>query len=273
MKRGLSDLATSDQATDKVAGLFTLLEKAQLQARHAEAAKCCTDLGLSQLDDLHLDSVREELSKSLRLKFVENEKLKAECADVSKLRAYAASDSGQSSGDGSDRALGSQPPDTGGTRTAVPAELAAELSTQAQQLIRLQDENRDLRRRLSTSPIVSPPTQALLHAGTSQSDVASPAAPDGIIGAIMTLTIVGSLEGPPPFDAAAADALVAKLAQTLEMHKQHLTVKKARSRKGHLHQWGRVRARSSLSTWTSRATCGTSRAHPEAQAVAARLPS
>ena len=165
-----------------MAGLFTLLEKAELQARHLEAAKCCTDLGLSKLDDLHLDPVREELSKSLKLKFVENEKLKAECADVSKLRAYAASDSGFSLGAGSGQALGSQPPDMGGNRTAAQAELTAEPhpQTQAQQLVRLQDENRDLRRCLSTSPIVSPPTQALLSAGTSQSDVTSPTAPDGI---------------------------------------------------------------------------------------------
>jgi hypothetical protein len=201
MKRGLSNLAADNVvgATDKVAGLLTLLEQAELQARHSEAAKCCIDLGLSKLDDLHLDSVREELSKRLKLKFVENEKLKAECADVSKLRAYAASDSGFSLGAGSGQALGSQPPDMGGTRTVVPAELAAELSTQAQQLVRLQDDYRDLRRRLSTSPIVSPPTQALLDAGTSQSDVTSPAAPDGIIGAI---------------------------------------VKRLRSRKGHLHHVG-----------------------------------
>jgi hypothetical protein len=74
-----------------VPGLRTLLEKANLLARYPEAARCCVELGITQIDDLEIDAVREELSRILRLKFVEKEKLKAECADVAKLRAYASS--------------------------------------------------------------------------------------------------------------------------------------------------------------------------------------
>lgn len=42
-----------------VAGLRTLFEKAKLLARYPEAAKCCVELGVKELDDLHLERVRE----------------------------------------------------------------------------------------------------------------------------------------------------------------------------------------------------------------------
>jgi hypothetical protein len=42
-----------------VAGLRTLFEKAKLLARYPEAARCCAQLGVKELDHLHLERVRE----------------------------------------------------------------------------------------------------------------------------------------------------------------------------------------------------------------------
>ena len=87
-KRDLGDVAP-----DPVPGLRTLLERADLLAQHSEATRICADLGVTKLDDLQYEGVRRELSRSLRLKFVETEKLRAQCADDAKLRAYAQADS------------------------------------------------------------------------------------------------------------------------------------------------------------------------------------
>jgi hypothetical protein len=91
----LADAEEGGSSLPPVAGLRTLLEKAELEARYPEAVRCCVELGVTKLVDLGIDSVREELSRNVRLAFVEKEKLKVECADVAKLRAYALSASGQ----------------------------------------------------------------------------------------------------------------------------------------------------------------------------------
>jgi hypothetical protein len=62
------------EPTPPLAGLRTLLEKVGLGDRYPEAAKCCAELGVKRLDDLHLEGVRKELSTNLQLAFVENEK-------------------------------------------------------------------------------------------------------------------------------------------------------------------------------------------------------
>jgi hypothetical protein len=86
MRRGARDLAP-------IAGLCTLLEKAELLDRYSDAARCCADLGVKKLVDLHMEAVRQELSKRLALKFFEKERLRLECADEAMLHAYAANES------------------------------------------------------------------------------------------------------------------------------------------------------------------------------------
>jgi hypothetical protein len=108
MTRGSSDLPS-------IAGLYTLLEKADLLDRHSDVTRCCADLGVKKLVDLHLERVRQELSKSLALDFVENEKLRAECADEAILRAYAASNSGPAFGSGSDQRQTHKSPEPSGS--------------------------------------------------------------------------------------------------------------------------------------------------------------
>jgi len=72
MKRDLTALAP-----ERVRGLRTLLERAELPAHSSEAASACVDLGVTKLDDLQYEGVWRELSNSLRLNFVETAKLRA----------------------------------------------------------------------------------------------------------------------------------------------------------------------------------------------------
>jgi predicted component of type VI protein secretion system len=48
-----------------LAGLRTLLEKADLLARYSEAERCCAELGVENLSDLNMDTVRQKLSEHL----------------------------------------------------------------------------------------------------------------------------------------------------------------------------------------------------------------
>jgi hypothetical protein len=176
-----------------VAGLRTLLERAELPDHYSEAASACVDLGVTKLDQLQYDDVWRELSRSLRLNFVETAMLKAQCADDAKLRAYANADSSS-----------------------------------------LQGDDRDQRRRLSTSPIVSPPTQASLMvadagsaggAGPSQSHAASSSG-DSSVTSIVTITMEGHIAD---FD---REACKATLAQRLQMKNQHFKVAHVKARGG-----------------------------------------
>jgi hypothetical protein len=189
MKRDLTALAP-----ERVRGLRTLLERAELPAHYSEAARICADLGVTKLDDLQYEGVWRELSNSLRLNFVETAKLRAQCADEAKLRAYANADSSSLQG----------------------------------------DEARDQRRRLSTLPIVSPPTQASLMAadagsaggaGPSQSRAASSSS-DSIVSSIVTITMEGHIAD---FD---REACKATLAQRLQMKNQHFKVTHVKARGG-----------------------------------------
>ena len=75
-----------------------MLEKAELSAKFSDAERHCIAVELTDLADLNMDGVRDELSRSLKLKHIENERLRRECRDVEKLRAYAATESKRPSG-------------------------------------------------------------------------------------------------------------------------------------------------------------------------------
>jgi hypothetical protein len=106
-----------------LAGLRTLLEKVRLGARYSEAAKCSAELRVKKLDDLHLEGVWKALSTNLQLDFVENERLRLQCADETKLRGYAANDSGPSFNSDSDQAPTPNSPGPG--ESANPLDAAA----------------------------------------------------------------------------------------------------------------------------------------------------
>jgi hypothetical protein len=149
---------------------------------------------VTELDDLQFEQVFRELSNGLRLKFVDAVKLRAQCADKAMLRAYANADSSSLQG----------------------------------------GEARDQRRRLSKSPIVSPPTHASLMvtdagsaggAGPSQSHAASSSS-DSIVSSIVTITMEGHIAD---FD---REACKATLAQRLQMKNQHFKVAHVKARGG-----------------------------------------
>jgi hypothetical protein len=102
-----------------IAGLRTLLEKADLVARYSEAAKSCAELGVKMLNDLRF--VWEELSTSLRLDLLAKRKLGAQCTDEARLQGYAANDSGERLGGGSDQSLTPELPDPGGSANPLDA--------------------------------------------------------------------------------------------------------------------------------------------------------
>ena len=92
---------------------------------------------------------------------------------------------------------------------------------------------------LSTRPIVVPPTRAALGqaaAPSSSSATATNSSESGSISVstVMTVTIEGSLEGPPPFDRA---DFKASLAQELEMESEQFIVKQVKKRgRPNLHE-------------------------------------
>ena len=123
--------------------------------------------------------------------------------------------------------------------------------------VRKQQEKRAQENRLTTRPIVVPPTQTSLQAsvaggqaaaGTAQAssdrvggssvldslETSSSSGSVGSVATIMTVTIEGSLEGPPPFD---PTAFTAKLAQTLDMRNEQFSVRRVKSKRSrHAHE-------------------------------------
>ena len=91
-------------------------------------------------------------------------------------------------------------------------------------------------KRMSTQPIVAPPTKAALEAqgradgGSTTSSAHSPSSSGvrPVVSTILTVTIDGSLKGPPEFD---IGAFKTNLAQRLDMHSGQFKVKRLTSRR------------------------------------------
>ena len=88
--------------------------------------------------------------------------------------------------------------------------------------------------RLTHFPLVRPPTEELLEASNkrrakAKAKRAGKTEIAQIFATVMTITVEGSLHGPPPFD---TGAFKAKLAQKLDMHSEQFVVKKLQSRNG-----------------------------------------
>ena len=113
------------------------------------------------------------------------------------------------------------------------AELAYEVSFYTPEERRAERKRRPEEQRwLSNHPLVLPPTRVALEARDGSKPptaVATPpsSASDGSVSTVMTVTIEGSLEGPPPFDSA---AFTAKLADKLDMRGEQFQVKRVKKR-------------------------------------------